>query len=59
MAVTISTSSKYRSLKGIERLISLWYSVPRLLEPMPRGRRAHGMRGARGEVGGVARKFLH
>ena len=28
-----------RSLLGIERLMSFWYSVPRLQEPMPRGRR--------------------
>ena len=28
-----------RSVLGIETLTSLWYSVPRLQEPMPRGQR--------------------
>ena len=56
--VTVSIPSN-KSILGIERLTWLWYSAPRLLEPMPRGRRAHGMRGARGAVVWVERKFLH
>ena len=42
-----------RSLLGIERLTEFWYSVYRLQEPMPRGRRGaqHAGRARRGREG--------
>ena len=48
---TVSILSN-KFIVGIEHVKRLCYSNPRLLEPMPGGGGVHGMRGARGAVGG-------
>ena len=52
---TVSILSN-KFIVGIEHVKRLCYSNPRLLEPMPGGGGVHGMRGARGAVGGEARQ---